>query len=1074
MKRILLICFMLLSALVTESWAQDRTVSGTVKDDSGEAIPGVNVILKGTTTGTTSDLDGNWSFSVPSEGGTLVFTFVGMETQEVEIGSRSVIDVSMSSDATELSEVVVTAFGIERDKKALSYSVGSVEAEQIQQISEPDVLKSMQGKIPGVNISGSSGAPGSASRITIRGASSFFGNNDPLFIVDGVPYNNTQRNTSNQLLGGGAYGSPLSFLDPNTIADVKVLKGAAASALYGSRAANGVILITTKGGTVNASKKGLEVTVATSYAQERIANLPDYQNKYGNGSEFNYQNANGSWGPAFAARDSFPTWPTFTAAFPELPTNSPYNAEPNNVSDLFQVGHVFETSLSVIGGNEKSTFSGSVSHVDQTGYIPHSGFKRTSANFGSRTQLDNKFNFGFNATYSLAETEGPFFGENGAASPETASSFARTLWLGRHWDSDLPYETPTGGNVFYNGNGIDNPRWSWKHNGVEERTDRIGASMDVGYDILEWLNFTVRGGINQYTTTRRQNYDIGSNAYSGVGAMSMDVIQFEERNLDILLKGTRDLSDDLNIVAILGYNANQRTTDWNSVLGTAMIAPDIFDLDNMGSVVPNGGNYSQRRLLGAFYDISLGYKDYLFFNTTGRNDWSSTLPVENRSFFYPSASLSFVFTEALGINSNVLSFGKVRASWAKVGNDASPYQLVNTFSPNLGQAAGVIGSQPDIDFPLFGQSALTQSNGAGDPNLTPEFTTELEFGTNLNFFGGRIDLDVTYYKRNTTDLIGTISIPHVTGFEVLTTNFGEIENKGWEIGLNLVPVKLDNGLTWEMFINYTKNTNTVVSLSDGVETINQRNLFAGGVRPVFEPGQPYGSLKGSTSARDDEGNYLVNPATGLLFPAVGDDLDQIIGNPNPNFTIDLSNTISWKGLRLGFLISYRDGGDIYTTTVERLLGRGVTTDTENRELSRIIPGFLGDPQTGMPILDDAGNKIPNTVQVTTNDLFFAAGGPQSFAINGADEMSVFDGTVIRLREISLGYSLPTSLLSKTPFGSATISVSGRNLWYFAPNIPHGTNFDPEVNGFGSTNTQGIEYAAAPQAKRIGVNLKFTF
>lgn len=1070
MKRLLLV--MVLCSAYLLSFGQERQVSGKVSDDSGETLPGVNVVLKGTTTGTITDIDGNYKMSIPQDGGVLVFSFIGMATQEAEIGVQSVIDLDMSVDATELSEVVITAVGIERQKKALGYAISTVSQEQMQQKSEPDVLKTLQGKIPGVNISGSSGAPGSATRITIRGASSFLGSNSPLFIVDGIPYDNTQYDTGNQLLGGGASGTPLAYMDPNTIASISVLKGAAAAALYGSRASNGVIIITTKGSVSRASKKGLEMSYSTSYSVEKIANLPEYQNKYGNGSEFNYQNANGSWGPAFAARDSFPTWPTFTAAYPDLGVNSAYVPQPDNVSSLFQNGHVIENALNIIGGNERATFSGSVSHLKQEGYIPGSGFERASISLGSRTELDNGVSVGGNLSYSRSSTEGPFFGENGATGPAVASSFARTLWLGRTWDSSLPFETPTGGNVFYNGNGVDNPRWSWKHNGVDERTDRIGASLNIGYDFTDWLNVSYKVGTNQYSTKRQQTYDIGSNAFSGTGAIINDDFTFEEISSNLIISAEKDINDQFNLKALVGHNLNQRTTDRQSVLGTVLVSPGIFDIDNTSAVVPNGGLFTKRRLIGAFYEVSLGYKDFLFFNTTGRNDWSSTLPKNSRSFFYPSASLSFVFTDGLNISSDILSFGKIRASWAKVGNDAAPYLLQNVYNVNLGTSTGAVGSNSDLDFPFNGQSALTLGNTGTDPNLTPEFTKEIELGMNIQFFKGRIDLDVTYYKRNSTDQIARISVPSVTGFTSLNTNFGDLENKGIEVGLDITPVKLKNGFTWNIYTNFTKNKNTVISLENGVERINIRNLFGGGIRPVLEPGLPYGTLRGSTSQRDEEGNYLIDPSTGLLFPS------QIplsnIGDPNPNFTVDVSNTFTWKGLSLGFLVSYKDGGDIYSTTVERLLGRGVVKDTENRERSVIIPGFLGDPNTGTPLLDDAGNKIANTIQVTTNDLFFAAGGPQSFGINGADEASVYDGTVIRLRELSLGYNLPTSILDKTPFGSATISLSGRNLWHFAPNVPHSTNFDPEVNGFGATNTQGIEFAAAPQSRRYGVNLKFTF
>ncbi|MEM6814152.1 MAG: SusC/RagA family TonB-linked outer membrane protein [Bacteroidota bacterium] len=1064
---------MIVCLLVSMQTLAQKTVSGTVTDDLGDGLPGVNVLIKGTTNGTQTDLDGNYRLTV-NNGDLLVFSYVGFETQEVDPGARTVIDIAMGG-ATELQEIVVTAIGIERNKKSLAYSVGSLESEKIQQISEPDVLRSMQGKIPGVQISGSSGAPGSATKITIRGNSSIFGDNDPLFVIDGIPYNNTQYNTSNQLVGGGAYSTPLSNLDPNSIASINVLKGAAAAALYGSRAANGVILITTKSASGGLSKKGLEVQVSSSYSVEDIANLPDYQNIYGNGSEFNFQNSNGSWGPAFSELDSIPMWGTYANAFPDLPTNIPYEADPDNVEQLFRKGSVIENSIQVTGGNGQSTFSGGVSHLMQDGYIPHSSFDRTTINIGARTQLDNGFNFGGTATYSTSEQNGPFFGENGAAGAEVASSFARTLWLGRTWSSDLPYETPSGGNVFYNTNAIDNPRWSWKNNRVTELTDRITMAFDAGYDITDWLSVTYKIGTNQYTIRRDQIYNIGSNAFSGNGAITSEDISFEELNSDFLVTATRDIGSNLDLRVIVGQNLNQRTTDRQSTQGVGFVVPEIFDIDNTSTVTPNGGIYSKRRLMGLFYEASIGFNDYLFFNTTGRNDWSSTLPADERSFFYPSASLSFVFTEGLNIDSKILSFGKLRASAAKVGNDAPVYSLTNTFIVNQGQSDTRIGAQRDIDFPIAGQSAATLYDLGADPELTPEFTTEYEFGVNLRLFKDRVDLDVTYYDRNTTDQIGNISVPSATGFQQITTNFGDVENKGWEVGLNVIPVQTTSGFVWSMFVNYTRNRNNVIELADGVERVNIRNLFGGGIRPIAEPGSPLGSLYGTRSAKDDEGNMLIDPSTGWQFQAVGDERFGIIGDPNPNYTLDVTNTLSFKGITFNFLISYKDGGDIYSTTVERLMGRGVVEDTEDREASRIIPGFLGDPQTGEPLLDESGNKIPNTIQVTANDLFFVSGGNnESFFINSADEGSVFDGTVIRLREISLGYDIPQSFLQKTPFGSANVSISGRNLWYFAPNIPHSTNFDPEVNGFGASNTQGIEYASAPQSKRYGVNLRFTF
>jgi hypothetical protein len=580
-------------------------------------------------------------------------------------------------------------------------------------------------------------------------------------------------------------------------------------------------------------------------------------------------------------------------------------------------------------------------------------------------------------------------------------------------------------------------------------------------------------GSNQYTTRRQLVWDQGSVGYSGAGAIVDDDFSFEELESNLILSANRKINADFEITALAGNNLNQRTLDQQSVLGTTILAPGIFDIDNTNSLVPNGGIFSKRRLLGLFYEVGLNYRNQIFLTTTGRNDWSSTLPAENRSFFYPSVSMSAVLDEMLNINSNILTSFKVRGSWAKVGNDANVYQLVNTFNINHGANTGLIGSTADVDFPFNGQPGFTQSNRAGDPQLTPEFTQEVEFGTNIEFFNGRIDLDFTYYNRNSTDQIANISIPSASGFEQFTTNFGDLNNRGVEVGLRLVPIRTKSGFTWDIFANFTRNISEVVELADGIERINIRNLFGGGIRPVLQEGQPYGALYGTTAAKDEEGNFLIDPNTGAFFPSQKNNGFEIIGDPNPNFTLGLINEISYKNISLSAILDYRDGGDIYSTTVERLLGRGVVADTEDREASLILPGFLGDRTTGEPILDEQGNKVPNTIQVTTNDLFFQPGFGGYF-INAADEQSVYDGTNIRIREISIAYKLPSNFLDKTPIGSASVELTGRNLWRYAPNIPHSTNFDPEVNGFGATNTQGIEYAAAPQSKRYSVSLRFTF
>lgn len=1073
MKKFLLFSFMLVLAFGnSDLLAQERTVSGKVTSlDEGQPLPGVNVVLKGTTTGTVTDIEGNYRLDVPQDGGTLIFSFIGLESQELEIGSRSVIDVQMASDVTQLSEVIVTAQGIKREAKALGYGVERVGGDQVQQVSEPDPLRALQGKIPGVNIISSSSAPGSATRMTIRGNSSLLGDNQPLFVVDGVPFNNSTNSTFNQLTGGGSYGSRIQDLDPNNIESMTVLKGAAAAALYGSRAANGVVLITTKSGSPTVSKKGLEITLNSSYSMEEVANLPDYQNTYGTGTNFAYSQVNGSWGAPFvgakpyASLTEIPHWYDGVIGLEEYwDTTVPYRAYPDNVKDFFETGHILENSISVSGGNENSVLTVVASRTNQEGIVPQTEFNRTNFSIGGQTILANGFTIGGNLQYTNSFQHSFQGGANNAIG--NASAFGRTLYLGRNWDlHGQPYQNPlTGGSVFFVATSqSDNPLWSVENAGLESETDRYTATVNVGYDVLEWLNIGARLGVNGYSQRQTDWYRPGSRGANGSGQVTDFDVAFQEVDYNLIITATRDITEDIGFRGLIGHNINQRTFDSQAFQGTGYVAFDIDDIDNTNSVIPFGGTYSQRRLIGAYADFSFDYKEFIFLNLTARNDWSSTLPVDNRSFFYPAVSTSFIFTDALNISSNVLNFGKIRANWAQVGNDTDPYQLdpVYFLNSNGITAAGATA------MPFVGVPGATLQNTAPDPNLKPETTTEIEFGTELQFFDNRVGIDAAVYQRDSEDQIAGVAIPAESGFQSFFTNVGKVRNRGVEVGLSVTPVRLDNGFEWNFYGTFTHNKNTVEELLQGTDEIVLRNTFAGSVQAVHIVGQEYGLLRGSVAARDDEGNLLIDPSNGQL---IADLTPRIIGNPNPDFLVGITNSFSWKGISLSAVIDWRQGGDLYSVTNLSLLGRGVTKDTEDREITKIIPGVYGDPNTGEPIRDEAGNKIPNQTIVEENTLWFG----NTFAINAQDEWSVWDATTIRLREVSLAYTFPKSLIEKTPFGSARIAFTGRNLWYKAPNFPEASNFDPEVSQFGNTNAQGFEFTSAPSVRRYGVNLSVTF
>lgn len=888
MKKLFLIAMVLCFGLSTV-YAQTKQITGKVtSQDDGLSIPGVSVAVKGTTTGTVSNIDGEFSLTV-SENEVLVFSFVGMKTIEVSISATSIYNVALETESIGVDEVIVTAVGISRSTKALGYAVLQVDAESAMQNSEPDLLRSISGKIPGVDIKQSTGMPGSATRITIRGSSSFLGNNQPLFVVDGVPYDNTQYNTSRQLNSGGSYSSGISTLDPNSIKSISVLRGASASALYGSRAANGVILITTKAGASEGSRSGrMDIQVSSSVAFEEISNLPEYQNTYGNGVDFDYQNANGSWGPKFSSRETIPLWGPYADAFPDWDDEVPYVAQPNNVKSLFRTGQLFENSISINSGDKNASFSLVASHLTHDGFIPHSEFDRSSLSIGGNAILKNGVKVGGNLSFSQNFQSGALFGENQSSDPGAASSFARTLWLGRTWDMSLPYTHPrTGESLTPNGSQFDHPLWSWEHNKAVENSNRVVAGLSLGYDFADWLSVSYRVGVNTFTMRRQQITDIGSRAYEGQGAIIDDDVWSQEIESTLLLTFQKDLNSDFNLTAHIGHNMNQFTLDRQAFFGQGIITPGIFDLDNTRDVVSFGGEYARNRIVGVFGDLVLGYKNFLYLTITGRNDWSSTLPVDNRSYFYPSVAGSFIFSDAFDINNNILSLGKIRASWAKVGSDAGAYQLVNTYLVNLGSSTGLVGSIQDTDLPFNGTPGMTVSNTSFDPNLTPEFTSEYEFGTLLEFFNGRISLDFTYYNRSSTDQIARVSLPDATGFSALVTNFGDMNNKGVEIGLGLTPIGSSSDFKWDIYSTFTKNKSEVVSLQDGVERINIENLFAE-INPVIEVGQPYGILRGSRDIRDDEGNLLIDPATGVL---IRDTEQGTIGDPNPDFLLGFTNTI---------------------------------------------------------------------------------------------------------------------------------------------------------------------------------------
>ncbi len=1047
----ILSCFLAL-LFSLQLFAQARTVTGRITNSEGKAVPFASVTVKGSASGVAANENGVFTIQA-APNATLVISASGYETKEVNIGTQSDVAVTLAGREA-LSEVVVTtALGIRRNDRALGYSVAKVDPGTLVQKSEPDLLKSLQGKVAGVDIRTSQGTPGAATRIQLRGNTSFFGNSQPLIIVDGIPYSNEQVTTTNQTSGGGAYTSGISSLDPNDIASINVLKGSSAAALYGSRASNGVIIITTKSGS-GRRIRGTEVTLKSSVSAETIANFPVYQNDFGAGSQFAYSNANGSWGPGFKTRDSIPVWPTYKTAYPELfpSANIAYQAYPNNVRDLFRTGMVYENSVGFNGGDEKSTVGLTVSQLSHSGYVQNASYKRINLGLGGSTKLSFGLNVSGNFSYARSNQTGGFYGENQVSG--VASLFARSLFLARNWDLNLPFEDKNGLPLIPNVTGYDNPRWSAKYNTIKTNEDRFIAGVKVDYSFTKWLKADYSIGTNVALLDRREVTEIGSRAAEGLGRLVLDGYRNQELESNFFLTLTPSIGTDFTIRTVLGHNFNQRTQTDLVQTGNQFIARGTYTLSNTSQQQFTDDYYERRRLIGVFADATVGYKNFAFLNATLRNDWSSTLPEAHRSYLYPSISGSLVFTDALNLHSNVLDYGKIRGGWAKVGRDADPYLLQDVYKINPNFL-----NQPTASLPR------TSNN----PDLKPEFTKEIEVGTELSFFNRRAELDVALYDRKSTNLIATIATPPSSGYEFLVTNFGAISNKGIEASLALRPVRGQN-FNWELRGVFTKNKNIVTELTSGVDRI-QLDGVLDEIGPYLEPGKPFGYLRGTVSLRDAAGNLLIDPTTGWIITA---NEQAMVGDPNPDFKLGLTNTVSYKGLSLSVLGDMTKGGDIYSVTISSLLGRGVTADTKERETSWIIPGYYGDANTQQALLV-GGKQVPNHTVITTNDLYFAGGGgSSSFAINSATEWNVYDATVYRLREVTLAYDLPKSMFNRLPMKGVTLSVTGRNLWHLAPNVPRYTNFDPEVNSFGSTSTQGIELSAAPTTRRYGVNLNITF
>jgi TonB-linked SusC/RagA family outer membrane protein len=1084
---------LLLALVVQLTFAQEKNISGTVTDNSGLPLPGVNIIVKGTTNGTQSDFDGNYTIQA-AVGQRLVFSYVGFKSSESAVtASSGRIDVTMEEDAAVLEEVVVTASGIRKEKKALGYAVSSIKEEAIKDNPESDLTRVLQGKSAGIDITTQNGLSGSANKVVIRGMNSFSGSNNALYVIDGVPYSN-DTNEAGSFVDGNM-GSSRSFdIDPSNIANIDILKGLAATTLYGTEGRNGVILITTKTGSAKNLASKQEVEISTSYFFNEIASLPDYQNSYGGG--FNQADADGwfysNWGPGFY-RDGLGGWGTFinddddnagfnsdgTLAHPYstssyLASNYPefqaqyaglrYKWEPkNSVKKFFKTGGVSSLSVNFRGRSEdnKYDYGMAFGHLNDKGFTPGNEVTRSNLTVSGGGKLNNKINVRGSLNYTLTNYKTPPIATSFGSSTIGAGSsvFGDLFYTPRGIDiQGLAFETPDGASIYYrDDNAIQHPLWTVKNARFNQKVNRVNGFASVDFNLTENINLLYQASLDNYTEQNENRQNRGG-VTGVIGIDSGFLYTYTNTNTifdhKIVLSGNNYsiFNDHLNIGFLAG--ATSRSTDFNKtgVYSDDQLVFDFFDHSGFlnhstspdvdGDGVPDIDTefHQKRNILGLYGQMNFDVDNYFFLNFAGRNDWVSN--ANNNSLFYPSASASFIPTAAFPAiqSTNGLSYLKFRVGYGTSANFSTGYPTVTAVE------LGTVGGIP----------SNSTSATVGNPNIKPELFEEIEYGVEGKLFS-RVNFDFSYYTRTTNDLIiNQRPIPPSSGASITASNIGKIESDGIELDLGIDLFKSDNGFNWNFNWNFAKTNSKVTELSEDSKLIIYDGFtnLGNGARV----GYPLGTIFGARVARDEAGNLLVDGVGNYasqdqdeegLLPAIGD--------PNPDWVMNYTTTLSYRGLALSVAIGHVSGGDIYSTTVASLMGRGLTTDTEDRLGTYILPGV--SQVTG----------LPNDIQINNSNFYFDNG----FA-SPADELSIYDGSVVRLREVSLGYTLPSRFLEKSPIGKLVIKASGYNMWYNAYNTPDGINFDPNVTGLGAGNGQGFDFLTGPSSKRYGLSINATF
>jgi TonB-linked SusC/RagA family outer membrane protein len=1073
MKKFLLTCFALVFAL--SLWAQERTVTGKVTSaDEGTPLPGVNVVVKGTTNGTVTDTDGNFSLSIPGTGASLVFSFIGLKTEEIQIGERSVVDVQLSLDVQQLSEVVITAQGVQRETKALGFATTSISSAALAEKPETDVGRALQGRTPGLQILNSSGLAGSGSRVNIRGNSSITGDTQPLWVVDGVPINTSSNDINSSFNDGQVAPTRFLDIDPNNIESISILRGLSATTTYGSQGRNGVILVTTKTGSKGKGNQ-FQGSLSQSYFVTEAV-VPEYQNKWANGFDGAYGEFFSNWGSLFNGQPSGVRHPYYENAslFPDHPEfaqseddNGGYVpvAFPNNVKDFFRKGASATTSINLGASNSFGGVSFNYSHLDEKGFVDHNKVVRDNFSFGGNAKLTKKLTLAstFNFVRTNFETP-PSAAGTGSNSIGGPSIFAELFYTPRNINlTDWPWENPqTHASVYYrNNNSISNPYWTLNNSLQTSVTNRFFSSSNINYQVKDWLNLTYRLGLDTYSENQTYYVNKGGVGYDAnltPGAFRATTSSNTIFDHSFLASINKDINEKMDFTALVGFNYRDNAFKQTGLESLGQVVWGLIEHRNFTSTQPKdfrGNNLNFVRnssIAGVFFDANLGYKDFLYVNLSGRNDWSSTLEKENRSLFYPGASIAFIPSTAFpNFASEIVDFLKLRVAYGTSANFGSPYNTRPTLTLNAQSRVDNIGnvvtsSQPEL---------------LANKALKPELLTETEFGIETKLFENRFKVDFSLYNRTAKDQIILRPLDPSTGYNSTYINAGTIENKGIELAVGATAIK-SGELMVDFTVNFTRNRSLVKSLPEGSKEILV-NGFSNLGNFAME-GHPLNVIKGTYVEKSPDGELIVNPQGDYKpAPEIG-----IIADPNPDWMGSLITNISWKGLSFSMQWDYVHGGQTYSFTAATMVGRGVAKDLESFDptLPLVLPGVL-------EVTDNDGNVTgyrPNDIPLTTSGVFFG-----NTIIGGApDDRGVYDATRVRFREISLGYSIPKSIVSKLRINGINLSLVGNNLWFRAINAPKYARADFDRTAFGANNGAGFDFLGGPSARKYGINLKVTF